>query len=50
MWNKLNTTLPLAVVWPTSAEQVAAAVKCARSAGVQAVPRCAVRTGQDGLG
>lgn len=39
VWNKLNTAVALAVVWPTSAEQVAAAVKCARSAGVQAVPR-----------
>lgn len=39
VWNKLNTTIALAVVWPTSEDQVAAAVKCCRAAGVQAVPR-----------
>lgn len=39
VWNKLNTTVALAVVYPTSDEQVAAAVKCCRAAGVQAVPR-----------
>lgn len=39
VWNKLNTTVALAVVYPTTEEQVAAAVKCCRAAGVQAVPR-----------
>lgn len=39
VWNKMNTTVALAVVFPTTEDQVAAAVKCCRAAGVQAVPR-----------
>lgn len=39
VWNKMNTTLALAVVYPSTEDQVAAAVKCCRASGVQAVPR-----------
>jgi hypothetical protein len=42
VWNKLNDTVPVAVAYPTSTDQVAAAVKCTRAAGVQAVARWAL--------
>ncbi|KAL4431444.1 hypothetical protein ABPG75_006700 [Micractinium tetrahymenae] len=39
VWNKLNSTVPAAVAYPADANQVAAAVKCAKAAGVKPVPR-----------
>jgi FAD/FMN-containing dehydrogenase len=39
VWNKLNTTVALAVCYPEDADQVAAAVLCAKKAGVKPVPR-----------
>lgn len=42
VWNKLNSTVPAAVAYPADADQVAAAVKCAKAAGIKPVPRSAL--------
>lgn len=38
LWNNLNTTLPIAVVQPSSTQEVADAISCLYSNGVRAVP------------
>ncbi|PSC69159.1 seleno O [Micractinium conductrix] len=39
-WNRLYSSSPLAVLFPRKERAVAAAVRCARAAGVRIVPRC----------
>ncbi|PSC74596.1 reticuline oxidase [Micractinium conductrix] len=39
VWNKLNTTVPAAVAYPGSDEEVSAAVLCAAEAGIKPVAR-----------
>ncbi|KAL4421747.1 hypothetical protein ABPG77_009730 [Micractinium sp. CCAP 211/92] len=39
VWNRLNSTVPAAVAYPADANQVAAAVKCAKAAGIKPVAR-----------
>jgi FAD/FMN-containing dehydrogenase len=39
LWNKLNTTIPAAIAYPTTYDQVSKSVLCAKSAGVKAVPK-----------
>ena len=38
LWNNLNTTLPMAVVQPSSTQELADAISCLYSNGVRAVP------------
>jgi hypothetical protein len=39
LWNRLNTTKPLAVARPANTPQVATAVRCASASGIKIVPR-----------